>query len=85
MWENAANGTMFREIIEFKKERNLYGYSIMEVVMMFCEELDKDVEEVGEALKKDKSFRETFKEDLKFNNQARFEGETKKTQLDEWI
>jgi len=83
-WDKKAKGVMFNEILEFKHQRGIKGYSILEVVMMFCEELDKDIDEVGELLKKDKNFRETLKEDLQFNNEAVFSDE-KKSSVSEWI
>lgn len=83
-WDKKAKGDMFKEILKFKKEREIKGYSILEVVMMFCSELDKDIDEVGELLKKDKNFRETLKEDLQFNNEAVFSDE-KKPNISEWI
>ena len=84
LWETKAKGGMFTEILTFKKERGISGFSILEVVMMFCEELDRDVDEVGEMLKKDKNFRETLREDLQFNHQAVFSEQTK-TNMSEWI
>jgi hypothetical protein len=83
-WGIESKGAMFKEIMAFKKERDIKGYSILQVVMMYCEEMEKDIDEVGELLKKDKSFRETFQEDLKFNHEAVFSGE-KKVKMSEWL
>jgi hypothetical protein len=76
---------MFDRILQFKKERNVKNSSIMELVLVFCEEYDLDVEEVGYLLKEDKNFRETMKEDLKFNNEAYFQNEDKTSRMSEWI
>ncbi len=83
-WDKMAKGTQFKEILQFKKDRDISGYSILQVVMMYCEELDRDIDEVGEFLKKDKSFRETLKEDLQYNFEAKFSDE-KKSSISEWI
>jgi len=85
MWETKSGNAMFQEIVKFKNEREITGYSIMEVVLMYCEELDEDIDEVGELLKKDKNFRETLKEDLKFHNQATFGEEKKQSKMSEWL
>jgi len=83
-WSKYGKVSMFRDILEFKKERGINGYSIMEVIMMYCDELDKDIDEVGALLKKDKNFVATLQEDLKFNNEAKFEDDKKST-ISEWI
>ena len=70
-----SKSDMFNKILKFKKERKIQGYSIFQVVMMYCEELDEDIDEVGELLKKDKAFLTTLKEDMKFNNEATFKGD----------
>jgi len=76
---------MFDRILQFKKERRVEGVSIMELILIFCEEYDLDVDEVGYLLKEDKNFRETMKEDLKFNNEATFENEDRKSKISEWV
>ena len=83
-WDVKAKSSMFKEILAFKKERKIQGYSILQVIMMYCEENDLDVEEVGDMLKKDKSFRESFQEDLQYNHEATFSGE-KQSNISEWI
>ena len=86
MWDKQDGNTMFREIVRFKKERKISGFSIMEIILMYCEEMERDVEEVGALLKKDKNFKETLQEDLKFHNEARFEDDKKQNgSLSEWI
>lgn len=86
MWENMTGNAMFKEILSFKKERKIVGYSIMEVVIMYCEELDKDIEEVGALLKKDKAFVGTMQEDLRFHNEATFKEDTKSRKtMSEWL
>lgn len=79
-----GKSSMFKEILNFKKERNITGYSIMQVILMYCEENDVDPEEVGELLKKDKDFKESFTEDLIYNNEAKFE-DKKSNPISEWI
>ena len=83
-WGIRAKSDMFKEILSFKKDREISGYSILQVVMMYCDEMDKDIEEVGELLKKDKTFRETMREDLKFNNEAVFKDD-KINKNAEWL
>jgi len=79
-----VQGELYNEIISFKKKNDLKGYSLLEVIMIFCDELDEDIDEIGELLKKDKKFVESLKGDLKFNNEAVFEGETRDN-IGEWI
>jgi len=76
---------LFKEILQFKKEKNIRGFSILETILLFCEEKERDVEEVGELLKKDKSFKITFQEDLKFNHEARFSEKASVLNISEWI
>lgn len=85
MWEKKDGGAMFREIVKFKNDRNIKDFSIMEIVLMYCEEMDKDIDDVGELLKKDKSFKETLQQDLKFNNEAKFEDDKKHNKMSEWL
>ncbi len=78
--------SIYQDILLFKKQRKLSGISILEVITTYCEELDKDIDTVGEMLKKDKSFRTTFEEDLKFHNEAKFQT-TKRSflNIEEWV
>ena len=81
-------GDLFKEILEFKREHEIQGYSMFQVIMIFCAEHDYHEEEIGEILKKDSAFKNMFKEDLKLHNEAFFKNETKpetKTTLGDWI
>ena len=85
MWDKKDGGVMFREIVQFKRDRNITGFSIMQVVLMYCDEMDKDIDEVGDLLRKDKSFKETLQADLKFNHEAKFEDDKKYNKMSEWL
>jgi hypothetical protein len=73
----------FEELQRFQKEKHLEDYSILEVILIYCEEHNYDPEEFGLYLKKERRFVETFKEDLLYHNQAKFDQE--KIPNSEWI
>ena len=63
---------LFKDILEFKKINDINGYSLFQLVLLFCNENNYEEEEIGALLKKDKSFRNLLEEDLKLNNEAQF-------------
>ena len=73
----------YEEIQKFQKQNGLEDYSLLEVILSYCEENDYDPEEYGLYLKKEKRFVNTFKEDLLYHNQAVFDVE--KNSNEEWF
>ncbi|MCK5537934.1 MAG: hypothetical protein KAI79_13995 [Bacteroidales bacterium] len=57
----------------FKEKRRITDESLQGIIIMYCEEYDMDIDEVGQDIKKDKKFAEALKYDLINRNQARFE------------
>lgn len=85
MLEDISGGDLFKEIVAFKKEKKITDFSLMEIIILYCEEEEIDIVEAGEILKKDKSFRETLKEDLKLHHEAVFDDDHKYKSNAEWI
>ena len=77
-------GDLFKEMMEYKKDRDIQGYSMFQILLMFCEHHEYDVEEVGEVLKKDRNFKNMLKEDLKLHNEAYFKNDIENS-LTDWI
>jgi len=76
--------TAFKKVQEFKRENDVTDHSIMELILLYCQTKEIDPTEFGEELKRDKNFREMFKADLLFHNEAVFE-DNKKVTVSEWI
>ena len=75
---------LFNDVFEFKKQHGIQGYSIFQVILMFCDEHDYHVEEIGDMLRVNKQFREMIKADLKLNNEAIFSDDKKISALNDW-
>lgn len=69
----------------FKKERNVTETSIMELVVMYSEENELSIEDVGDELRKDKTFVKMFQQDLVHNHEAVFKGQPTSKSFDGWI
>lgn len=76
---------LFNQILSYKKTKGISDHSIMELVVSYAEAHELDVEEIGEELKKDKTFVKMFQQDLIRNNEARFRGVKKETGFDGWV
>ena len=76
---------LFEDIFDFKNEHKIYETSIFQIVIMFCEENNYHIEEIGEELRKDKKFREMLEADLKLNNEAIFKNDKVKNNLQDWF
>lgn len=78
---------LFKDILKFKKDKNIQGQSLFQVIVMFCEINQYEEEEIGELLRKDKKFRALLQEDLKMNNEAYFKTDknTKANNMGDWI
>ena len=79
--------SLFKDILEFKKDKNIQGQSLFQVIVMFCEINQYEEEEIGALLRKDKKFRTLLQEDLKMNNEAYFKTDktTKSNNMGDWI
>lgn len=73
----------FKKVQEFKREKGVTGVSIMQLILLYCEENEIDEGEFGEDLKNDKNFRDMFKADLIYNHEARFH-EPRTNNISEW-
>ena len=78
---------LFKDILEFKKNKNIQGQSLFQVIIMFCEMNQYEEEEIGDLLRRDKKFRTLLQEDLKMNNEAYFKSDksTKSNNMGDWI
>ena len=76
---------LYNLIKEFIVERKVKDQSLFQIVIMYCEEHELEIEEVGFKLKKYKVFREALEADLVFHNEAVFKTAEKKTDVSEWI
>lgn len=85
-----AKGDLFKDIQNFKRDHDITGYSLFQIILIYCEHHELEIDEVGEILKKDTAFKNMFKEDLKFHNEAYFKNDKdkdqeKSTTLTDWI
>lgn len=74
----------FKKVQAFKRENAVTEHSMLQLIILYCEENEIDPQEFGEELKRDKNFREMFKADLLFHHEAKFTG-TKKNSVAEWV
>ena len=81
---SGVKGDLFKEVLEYKRDKEIQGYSMFQVLIMFCDHHDYDVDEIGEILKKDSNFKNMFKEDLKLHHEAYFKNDIKNS-LSDWI
>lgn len=62
------NISSIENILELKRKHTC---TTLEAIIMYCEELNLDIDEFGEQIKKDKQFFEMIKIDAIENNQLR--------------
>ena len=79
-----AKSDIVQRLMAFKEEHDIEHESVFQIILMFCEENNLNVEEVGQEIKKDRNFSDTLREDLKFNNEAMFDDEHN-DKIKEWI
>jgi len=73
-----------RDILEFSRKKNLTDFNLMERILIYCEENELDVAEVGEEIKADKMFKTMLEDDLKANHYIRSKDEKKEADLSDW-
>ena len=72
-------------VMEHKAKYELKEFTMLELIVDYCEASGEDPAEIGDDLKRDKEFTALFKADLIHNNQARFSGEKQTQHVDEWL
>ena len=76
---------LFKDITEFKQKHDIQQISIFQLMLVFCEENNYDIEEIGDIVRTNKQFRNLLEADLKMNHEAFFKNDTKATNLGDWI
>jgi len=78
-------GDMAKDIIEFSKVNGLDEFTMLERILIYCEEKGFDIMEVGDQLKSDKFFKSILADDLKANHYIKKEKDAVKTaDLSDW-
>lgn len=76
---------LFEDVFSFKEDKNVKDISIFQLIILFCDHHDYHVEEIGDMLRTNKSFREMIKADLKLNHEAVFKEDGKISHLNDWV
>jgi len=84
-YKEYTGDSLFDDVFAFKKKHNVQQISIFQLILLFCAENDYHVEEIGDMLRTNKSFREMIKADLKLNNEAIFKEDKKVNNLADWV
>jgi hypothetical protein len=74
-----------KDIIEFSKKNALDEFNMLERILIYCEEKELNVCEVGDKLKSDKFFKSILEDDLKDTHYIKKEENAiKEADLSDW-